>query len=362
MRFLIVLSLLVFPSLSWSQYYENTQGHYDLVGTPKSAFIVEKRTRRSMGKTVWMDTTEVTFNGNHQVDQLLKTGMNGKNQTFTYYDDGKVKEAISYNVDYKVRFADSIAYNSFGSIEAIYRRYDGGNYFPVKLYSYDDQNQPLTEKWLTSTDSVYRVRSYYRADSVIEITDDYDNLSSCSREFLNAQGKTIKAEHFRFEDGMYLTEFFEYDSTQRLISESFEDHWPPKGFEGTYVRSGAVGTSQTFIYDSLGRVIQRTESPNENWKTTYDFIYNDAGKLTQKKENSFSQDSDEPVYSSVTYYKYDLVGNMIKSRLKVAKGPNWTHRYWYDSNNNWIKYSLKGKVMWMHRRKTNIHRTIIYYN
>ena len=103
-----------------------------------------------------------------------------------------------------------------------------------------------------------------------------------------------------------------------------------------YDKNGELKNEEWFEYDSQGRL----SGYKENDFKSYDFCYDDKGRVISKKHEVFNNTKNLVVGHSYSY-EYDENDNCIKKVYSGDAGHNWLfvleYNYYYDDNNNVVR-------------------------
>ena len=166
--------------------------------------------------------------------------------------------------------------------------------------------------------------TYDDAGRVVSMKRETDTGTMLEMRFYDEQGRLVEATQQQRSDKA--TRHFHYagDRLVRTVTE---------------VAPGVEHTA-SFTYDAQGRRTQWVEVNEQGRTDTYDFTYDDAGRL---RTQSFTED-DKPIYRR--HYRYDEDGRPIEKRLESfvpAMGEGDVIRYAYELHGEPPRETVKSR-------------------
>ncbi len=162
-------------------------------------------------------------------------------------------------------------------------------------------------------------------------TDDDGKLSTLEYAYIYDSNGRLIQKTTPFSDGGQAVVSYEYDSDGVLIVEKSE--------------SGETSTTTTYTYDKNGNcTIKEVKYKQMNYSDClYEYTYDESGNCIKEIYYTIDKFEDRQQKFSSHEYSYDSRGNRIKAytvihrSLPGATSNNYTIYYSYDDNNNCIK-------------------------
>lgn len=346
----IVLSDLTVYAQS-SQFYAKVDlSEFDLVGNPFHVSITEKRIYKGAFKTKSRDTTLLTFTN---FGKLEKIDSPNHLKSYAYNNKYQLTEVFHHFSDSSIRYADSLAYTDFDSIQTIFvkrgksvfkleKDNTSENYEPFKGFTYDSLNRLISILPLRESDTAYRRQITSWKAGMIEQSSEYPfdtYKSSCNRQFLDSAGNIVRIEYMDTEFGHYLTEFRKYNSNGQLLNQTYEDDWALSLWKEDSPKIGIIsrlkGHEKEYRYDSLGRVTYASIGDKKH-KDIRTYTFNTAGKLTREEHRYWHSNLEHEALALIKEYRYDDLGR-LESVHYSDSGSKWKETFKYDARNNWVK-------------------------
>jgi YD repeat-containing protein len=141
------------------------------------------------------------------------------------------------------------------------------------VYTYDNRNQLIEEKWLDNTSqSVKTIVSTYNA--IGELTSISDSISAYQYEY-DTRGNMTKVDNLGTIDTPRVEFAYQYDLGDNVTTVSERI-------------GGQNGATTNYTYDAANRVKQITQSGSNIASKRVDFSYNQLGQLTSLDRNQIA--------------------------------------------------------------------------
>ena len=270
-----------FENVSGTIYYSTNKYYYD----KNSNITCQKTTNNLPGQTETYNKTEYEYNNVNLLTKVITyDGSNPENYTQYYYD------AIGNKVRMYTGLSSPLTINGLDNVTP-----GSDSNYSVTKYEYDRFGNL---KKMTDPLSQYETYTYDLNGNMIQKTDRNQNVTTMA-----------------------------YDGLNRLLSKSVTtpDESGNKAYTYAYYLTGSRksmsgdGTSVTYIYDDLGRLIQESEG---SITRTYDYDASDNRKLFKLIKSGTTE-----INTTYTYDKMDRLKEVKENGQLIAS-------YTYDDNGN----------------------------
>jgi YD repeat-containing protein len=325
------------------------------------------------------DKTESASAAKHEVYRLAKlhyeNASGEKAVTINHYDDnGVLSTAYWTTLDSSRHSYNWYTYDKFGNMVKKYREFSD-SLVSTNLYAYDDNQNMIFESYERS-DGVAGTAAYaYNADGKAikaickglngwfhgNITYEHDSTGSKIKGNITKDREAVGSIIYEYDEHGYMTReywafnqgwnqnfIYEYEKVEVSTLKSYTSSnvfiTNTKEFQlvsENYDYNGETGGPSTFEYDKNGKLVKKTFTRSDDFKTETTFEYDDNGFLTKSYRNYSDGRTAE--------FGYEFNWNRLMTRriFQISDGTTGIENYTYDDKMNLSKAVYKNFDGWL---------------